>query len=178
MADRSEIDEQLLKSALKTVEEMLEDRLYIPIAKEFPAINIIERMNNRKYITSENKFAFVTVVDSISQIKNFSELIKDDNYETIIFVYTNNVNKQHKSLEKTLNHKIEIWSIYNLQINVSRHHLQPAVSKINYDVQQIDKKLPKILFYDPICRYFRFHQKDVIKVISGVDGNIHYRYVV
>lgn len=166
--------QNLLSIALNNVEQMFEDRNYIPISGIFPESDIVERMNNRKYLTPSGKFSMVAIVDSTSNIKNYSKLIDDECYETILFVYMNNVTVSHRAIEKNLNHKIEIWSIYNLLVNVSRHKYQPKL-ELAYNVS-IKGRLPKISFLDPIIRYYRYKSKDIIK-ITTVDGDIQYRVV-
>lgn len=155
----------LLTKALETLEEMFEDRKYSPIKGE-----------DNKYITETGKFVIVSIIESISQIKNFSKYIEDPDYETVFFLYLNNVTVIHKENEKSLNYKIEIWSIENLVINVARHVLQPKVEKAKSAVK-ISEKLPKIQFYDPIVRYYRFKHRDVLKITDS-RGFISYRVVV
>lgn len=165
-----------LNQALHTVEEMLEDRNYIPCYTRILELDIFKRMNNRKYITLTGKFAIVAIVESTSQIKNYYKYIEDNNLETIVFVYLNNITVAHRSIEKNLNHKIEIWSVYDLLINVSKHVLQPKIEIISDEQFKVDGKLPKISFYDPIIRYYKFKQKDIIR-IKYKDGSISYRII-
>lgn len=164
-----------LTQALTTVEEMLEDRNYIPISSTYPELDIEKRLCNRKYFTPNGKYAFVTVVESTSNIKNFASMISDEEYETILFVYTNNVTVAHKAIEKNLNFKVEIWSIFNLMINVARHYLQPKVERI--DEIHFKGKIAKISIYDPLVRYYKFSIKDILKITSK-EGFINYRIVV
>lgn len=165
----------LLEQALITVEEMLDDRNYIPLSNTFPELDIFKRMNNRKYLTPKGLYALVSVVESTSQIKNLSNYIDDSEFETILFVYTNNVTVAHQSIEKNLCYKIEIWSVYNLLINISKNMLQPKIEKV--EKLNFKGKLPKICFYDPIARYYRFQPRDILK-ITNKEGFVNYRIVV
>lgn len=174
--DTKKSDVEILTLALTTVEEMLNDRGYIPISSHFPEINVVDRVKNCKYFTPCGKFAIVIVVESSSQIKNFSKYIEDEEYETVLFVYMNVVTIAHKIMEKNLNNKIEIWSVYNLLVNISKHYLQPKIEKVTEELE-ICGKLPKISFQDPIVRYFCFKRKDILKITDS-EGNIHYRTVV
>lgn len=166
----------ILEIALNTVEEMMEDRNYIPILSSIPETDIKQRMSNRKYITLNGKYALVAIVESTSAIKNYSEYIENPDYENIFFVYLNNLNISHYSIEKNLDYKVEIWSVYDLLINVSKHYFQPKISKVEEEID-FNGKIPKISFYDPLIRYFRFKKKDIIKIVKH-NGIINYRTVV
>lgn len=167
---------EILKKALETVEEMMEDRNYIPLNHDITKTDVFERFKDRKYITPSNKFAVVLIVNSTSQIKNFSSIIDNDDYETILFIYMNTLTVQHKSIEKNLNYKIEIWSVYNLLTNISKHIFQPKIELLVTDCK-LNYKLPKISFYDPIIRYYKFKKGDTIK-ITDKDNFISYRLIV
>lgn len=166
----------VLEIALNTVEEMMEDRNYIPILTSIPEIDIKQRMTDRKYLTLNGKYALVAIVESTSAIKNYSEYIENTDYENIFFVYLNHLNISHYSIEKNLDYKVEIWSVHDLLINVSRHYLQPKISKVEENID-FNGKIPKISLYDPLIRYFRFKKKDVIKITKR-NGTINYRIVV
>lgn len=167
--------EDLLRKALETMEEMLEDRNYIALYDGIPEIDIIKRMNNKEYITPTGKLAFVTIVDSTSQIKNYTSYIENPYYETIIFIYTNNVTIAHRSIEQKLNFKIEIWCVHSLLINVVKHSLQPKIELI-LDNLLHKAKIPKIDINDPIVRYYKFKHKDILKITS-LSGDISFRIV-
>lgn len=167
----------LFEKACQTIEEMLEDRNYIPLRNGIPETDIKKRVVDSEYLTKSCNMAFVTKVDSTSQIKNYYSLIKNPDYETIIFIYTNNVTVTHKTIEANLNNKIEIWSIDSLLVNASKHVYQPKVEKIS-KTSKIKGKLPKISFYDPIVRYYKFQRKDIIKVTNRQTELSHYRIVV
>lgn len=165
----------MLKQALCVVEEMLEDRKYIPISCQIFNTDVIQRVNHSQYLTPNNKLAIVIVVESTSDIKTFSKYLKDPEFETIIFIYQNNITITHQAIEKNLCHKIEIWSVNSLLVNTKRHYLQPKVELA--ESFKYEGKLPKICFYDPIVRYYKFPSKSILK-ITNKDGFIHYRIVM
>lgn len=168
----------LLKLALNTAEEMFSDRGYKELESRHNT-DVYHRLNERKYETPSGKLAICVILDSTSQIKNYSEFIEDPDYESITCIYRGNINIAHKKIEKNSNYKIEILSVNFLIKNVSKHELQPIVTKDDtYVYSPNERKLPKIMFYDPIVRYYRFKHKDILKTISRISGNVEYRIVV
>lgn len=169
-------NKKVLCKALETVEEMLEDRGYIPIAKKFVHLDIIAKMKNREYIKPSNKRAIVIIADLISEIKSYSKFTHI--YDTIFFVYTNNTTVVHKTIEKNLDYKIEIWSMFKLLINPAKHFLQPKIEKVD-DPSLNNKKFQRIQFYDPIVRYYNFFHRDILKITENENGvtSITYRIV-
>nr|UOX61082.1 MAG: hypothetical protein DiTV3a_F12ORF1 [Diabrotica toursvirus 3a] len=149
-------------SARKTIHEMFLDRGFT----EYKGI----------YKNKEGLFADYFFIYSISEIKNYSHIIEDLRYDTILFVYINNVTETHKELEKNFDFKIEIWPLKKLLINISKHELQPKIEPLRTQ-EKFPYKLPRISFYDPLIRYYRIPHKTVIKITDN-DGFIHYRLVV
>lgn len=164
----------MLEQALENLEKMVYNRKYIPIAGPKIETNIVKRLTDKKFITPDGTFALVAQIDSTSQIKSYASFIEDPEFVTIIFVYMNNLTVTHKSIEKVLNNKIEIWSIQTLLIDVYEHELQPKIELVKNFEHKI--KLPKISFYDPIVRYFRYQHQDVLRIID-LEGTISYRLV-
>lgn len=167
----------LIIKALITVEEMFEDRGYVSIYKQFPELDITKRMVGKIFFTNENKKVVLYIIDSTSQIKMYSDMIINvDEYEVLVFIYTNNLTIAHKELEKNLDHRIEIWSVHRLVTNFSKHYLQPKICLVEKK-PDINYKLQKISFYDPLIRYYRYKQHSIIKIIE-LDGSITHRIVV
>ncbi|QIH04864.1 hypothetical protein [Dasineura jujubifolia toursvirus 2a] len=168
--------EQMLNMALETTEEMVFDRGYTALS-DVNSMDVFARINERKYLTPSGKLAITVIVESTSQIKNYSDCIGDPAYETIICIYMGNITIAHKAIEKNSYYKIEILPVSFLIKNVSKHVLQPIVTKDDTGFKHRGK-LPKISFYDPIVRYYKFNHKDILKITSKINGTIHYRIVV
>lgn len=177
--------DETLKSlyySLPIFEKMLEDRKYIPLYTGIPKTDIIQRMNNRKYETPSNNLAMVIIANCTGDIKLYTDYICDPNYETILCIYTNNINISHKKMEKTFDYKIEIWPLIHLYI--ADHIFQPKIEVINTKELEEFKngkiqpiKLPKISYYDPIIRYYKIKHKSIIKIYE-TDRLISYRIVI
>lgn len=170
---------KLLEYSLPLFEKMMEDRNYIPLEKKCPPINIIERMNERHYKTPSGKLALIVICNNAAGIKSYTAQICNDEYETIVCIYTNNINISHRKMEKNLNYKIEIWPL--LFVYIADHFLQPKIEAIPLSEHKYisipASKLPKISYYDPLIRYFRIPHKSIIR-IHNIDGMISYRIVV
>lgn len=167
--------EHVLRLALTTVEEMFEDRGYTAIENaDYPETDVVKRIQNTVFFTQNCKLAKVGVVDSVSQIKSFSSDIDDEDYETLFFVFLGSVTIAHKSIEKNLNYKIEIWPVTGLLANIARNELQPKIQKVDL---KFEFKPPKITQNDPLARYYRLRNGDVIKV-THKNGFVSYRIVV
>lgn len=163
--------------ALNTAEEMFEDRGYIAVYERFPELDITKRMVGKIFYTKENKKVILYIIDSTSQIKIYSDLIINiEEYEVLVFIYTNSLTIAHKELEKNLDHRIEIWSVNRLVTNFSKHYLQPKICLVEKK-PDINYKLQKISFYDPLIRYYRYKHHSIIKIIE-LDGSIAHRIVV
>lgn len=169
-------NDKIIRLALKTVEEMFEDRGYAAIENEgYPETDVVVRLKNTIFFTPNCKLARIEVVDSVGQVKSFSNYIDSEDYETIFFVFLGNVTVAHKSIEKNLNYKIEIWPVTGLLSNIARNELQPQIQKM--ENLKLNFKPPKITQNDPLARYYRLRAGDVIKV-THKNGFISYRIVM
>jgi DNA-directed RNA polymerase subunit H (RpoH/RPB5) len=179
MEEFSEEIKKFLYMSLPIFEQMLDDRKYIPLYSNIPKIDIIERMNKGKYECPSGKYAMTIIATCTKDIKVYTDIICDDDYETIICIYTNNINISHKKMEKIFDYKIEIWPL--IFVNISSHSLQPKIETINQREFKLTKinplKLPKISYYDPLIRYYRIPHKSIIK-ITDFDSLVSYRLVI
>ena len=84
--------------------------------------------------------------------------------------------------------KIEIFWMDILQINITKHILQPTFVLLNEnDKQQLleqfnikVQQLPKLSIQDPICKYYKFPKLSVVKIIRKNSDSInseYYRYI-
>jgi DNA-directed RNA polymerase subunit H (RpoH/RPB5) len=85
-------------------------------------------------------------------------------------------------------HQIEVFWTDILQINITKHTLQPIFKLLNesdttkllesYNIKV--HQLPKLSIQDPICKYYKFPRLSVIKIIRKNSDSInseYYRYV-
>ncbi|CCA61367.1 hypothetical protein AV955_gp010 [Diadromus pulchellus ascovirus 4a] len=154
------------------LEKMLMDgRGYVEVDDGKPSGEFHEKL----FVAPSGKIAMTVVLTSMVGLKKYSKYIEGDSYEVVIVIYFGSVTLYHRALEKTLKHKIEIWSSEQLLVNPTTHVLCPkieVVPKLSCQYQ-----IPKISFYDPLMRYFRIKPKTILKV-TNVDGWVSFRRVV
>ena len=168
-SSRNLIEEKNIQEYLKKIEKEYKDLSKI----EFP-------LNNEKT-------ASVTFIDSkitsLKKIDNIENIVQNDKHN--IFV----VSKiQNKIWETLISYNIEIFFKHEFMINLIDHDLIPEHQLLSeeekseilglYD-NQINK-LPSILLYDPVSRYFNANINDIfrIKRPSITSGyTVYYRVV-
>ena len=140
------------------------DKLYSNNLKTKETTEITIKLNNKKELLI--KF-FINKLSSIKKIDNIENIIKNNKLN--IFVIKSIQNKIWSQLIK---HNIEIFYNYEFMINLIDHDLQPKFKKLTddekkdfmntYDIQI--SKLPKLLLYDPISRYYKYNIDDIIQI--------------
>ena len=98
-----------------------------------------------------------------------------------IIVYNDSVTAMTaKSIDQSIGMDMELFSINELQFNITKHKLQPEYFKkvkISNDLKKtFVSKLPLMKPTDPIARFFRFMKGDIIE-IKNKNGIINHRRV-
>ena len=99
-----------------------------------------------------------------------------------IVIYKDKVTPATKStLEQCEDMKIELFAEEDLQINITKHRLQPLFEKLKDDeIAEFKKSFGLkfgILRIDrPIARFYNYSKGDVIRIVRS-DGYINYRIV-
>ena len=183
--------------------EMLKDRHY-KIDKKYKLSK--DRFKRKYYENNYNIFVkhkkknvLLGVYFSIyikNKLSNIKQLITDifnentdENFSVIIILTKKRNNIILKYINSTLyKDRIEIFWTDILQINITKHILQPKfillnekektklLEKYNIKVNQ----LPKLSLQDPICKYYHFSKLSVVKIIRKNNNSVnseYYRYV-
>lgn len=167
----------VMQIALQNFEDMITDRGYIPIDNGNVEEDIEKRLFEQHYKISGTKFkSFSTIIDSTVALTDYSHIILDESYQSVLVIYTNTVTVAHRAIEKKLMHKVEIWSINSLMVNPTKHILHPKIEKMPKGFHCEAYKIPKISLYDATVRYYRFRQRDVLK-ITDKNGVVSFRRV-
>jgi DNA-directed RNA polymerase I, II, and III subunit RPABC1 len=165
---------RLEAQALKIIKQMLYDRKYV-IIDETEKYNIKAEKNNKIilcFICQEEKL-------NIQGIKDKMSLMNKENAAHAIIVYQNGVTPSVKKSLETCDYTFELFSLKELQINITQHRLVPKHEILEEDLEEIEKykdKIPILLSSDPISRYYNYQRGNIIK-ITRKDRSIVYRLV-
>tara|TARA_B110001450_G_scaffold205918_1_gene195950 strand:- start:59 stop:658 length:600 start_codon:yes stop_codon:yes gene_type:complete len=183
--------------------EMLKDRGY-KIEKKYKLSN--DKFKKKYYeqnynilVTHKKKKNTLHVYFSLeykNKLQTIKQIITDifsvhteDLFSTILVLHKKPNNIILKYINSSLyKNKIEIFWMDILQINITKHILQPTFVLLNEnDKQQLleqfnikVQQLPKLSIQDPICKYYKFPKLSVVKIIRKNSDSInseYYRYI-
>lgn len=123
------------------------------------------------------------------KVKHMNDILFNDQILYVICDTDNeNIEENNKIINIRMNKNVEVFDIKRLMTNITKHAIVPTHEKISIaKVHQLKKtlrikniyKLPAILKYDPVARYFNFKQGDVIKITrNSKSTGIHISYRV
>jgi DNA-directed RNA polymerase I, II, and III subunit RPABC1 len=99
-----------------------------------------------------------------------------------IVIYQDGITAATKNtLSHALDRKIELFHEEDLQINITKHSLQPKFIKLdNTEAENFKRdygvKFGTLRHDKPIARFYDYNKGDVIKILRK-DGSIYYRIV-
>lgn len=179
------------KQAIKTLSELLKDRRYdieyidtnYSQKEQYIAKALLyETDDNNSLRTSKKILGFICedLKLNIKSIKDKLSIMNKENSTHCIIIYRDNVTSSAKKSLDIIDHKIELFSLNELQLNITRHRLVPIHEKVvDNDLLNLEKyknKLPILLATDPISRYYGYKKGDFIK-ITRKNGLVIYRQV-
>jgi DNA-directed RNA polymerase I, II, and III subunit RPABC1 len=170
---------ETVKDMLRSRDFELEEMLIVQICNEF--------INCEIFISEANRIAVLYMCFNKINIEHIRSmtLFTDENYfYKIIIVYENIITTPAKSILGLLGENIEIFSVDELQYNITRHSLVPRHEKLLEDEKNkiikkyggIDK-FPKLLSGDPIAKYYGYVVNDMVKIYRK-NNEIVYRMVI
>lgn len=118
---------------------------------------------------------------NIQGIKDRIAIMNREGSTRCIIVYRSSVTSSAKKSLETLEYDFELFSMNELQLNITKHRLVPrhtiatASEKEELD-SKYKGKLPTILHTDAVCRYYAFQKGDYVR-ITRKNGSIIYRVV-
>lgn len=161
-----------METAIKTVLEMLVQRGYEITNNDED--NIIG-------INSEGKQIVIFTIPvskfNVDRVKEYVSLLYKINIHHCIVIYSDTVTSMAKKLvTNSLDIEMEIFTLSELQYNITKHRLVPQHIKLPDDEAKEFKKkygvkFPTILKTDPVSRFYNFQRGDIIKIVRKVDGN-------
>lgn len=176
--------ENMKKQAMAVLEEMLIDRGY--------HLTYVDRdltQSESYYIkathTDDQQWMLVFLNDeekvNIASIKDRIVVMNREAASRCILVYRSSVTSTAKKSIDTLDCKIELFGLHELQLNITRHRLVPRHVRVTADEKKMlddafKGKLPQLLTSDAVSRYFSFSRGEYIR-IHRKDGSKMYRVV-
>lgn len=149
------------KKSLITVTEMLNDRGFH-----------LSEVENDEYIEfkkGDDKITLFYTLNPklcIKTLKNFIFIAERDNLKNILVIYQDSITPFVYKLINTIeNINIELFSLRELQYNITRHILQPKFRKVeNIGVKINVDNLPVMFRTDPVARYYNWGVGTLIEV--------------
>ena len=165
-----------IEKAYKTCIEMLYQRGYTDIIRKDDEITATNKDGNRM------KCIHINEKISTQNIRDIITLMDTDQLTHIIIIYNDEITTPAKKIIQ--DHKeniIEVFNINELQINITKHRLQPKFDLLKKDENFIIKKklctkFPVMFENGPISRFFCYKKEDMVRVTTN-DGYISYRIV-
>lgn len=165
-----------MDNAKKNVKIMLKKRGY----------TLVEE-NDNVFLLKKNKNKLLLFFNPLPKLniqimKEFLSFLQQQQINHGIIVYKVSTTSQaRKIISNLFNIKIELFSLQELQFDITTHRYYRPHIKLNEDekkdfLSNFGGKIPFLLKTDPIVRYFNFEKGDIIKVIRK-DNYISYRIV-
>jgi len=114
----------------------------------------------------------------------YMTMMKDEGSNHSIIVYMNDITSMSsKSVDQSVEMKIELFTFEELQFNITKHRLQPAkFTKLpQLETVQFKKtygvRFPLMKTSDPIARFYDYDKGDLIEV-TNKSGLVTHRIVV
>ena len=115
-----------MDNAKKTVLEMLDDRNYTITKREKNHLFALT-LQNTKMVVFFSTFSKL----NIDSIKEYIKMMDEMNIAHSLIVYQNAITSSAKTTKENLfNIKIELFSVEELQTNITKHRLVPKHSKM------------------------------------------------
>lgn len=169
--------EKQKQQALKVISNMLLDRGYTILEDKDEFCSLKAEKDSKKilcFIIDDDKL-------NIQGIKDIINILNKNNATKSIIVHNNGITPSAKKSLETTNYSIELFSLKEMQINITHHRLVPKHLKASTEEKTVLEKnykgkLPLILSTDPVVRYYAFNKGDYIKIVRK-DGSIFFRVV-
>lgn len=164
---------------IDTIKEMLNDRNYNIVFEN--NIKIISECKNKKI-----SVYFYNDKLGVSKIRELYDEYKENNEEHVILVTKYSLTGPSiKWIKQNIKIEFEVFQQSELNYNITKHYLQPKFKLLDKKDEELlletfnckISHIPKILFTDPICRYYNAKKNNIFEIIRK-DGSIYYRSVL
>jgi len=167
-----------MDKAIQVCTEMLGDRGYVLHKKGENVFYFINKSLN------DNLILFINILPklNINSVKDYISFLEQEKITHGIIIYNNVITSSAKKIILNLfNKSIELFSIDELQFNITTHKYYNLHTKLNDNekqrfIEKIGIKIPILKYNDPVSRYYYFKKGDIIKV-HRKNNYISYRIV-
>lgn len=169
------VDRGYTEETLRPIDETIITHSYTAIVMDKIKTAIVYDLNDKFKWSDVEKF--------------LNDKLNMDDLSLIIFIITAPTSTATKKIEIKTN--FQLFNIQDLQMNISKHFLQPKMTLItdqdeidqilkNYDLK-FKNQLPQMLSSDPMAKYYNAKPNNVMKIdrVSQTSGiNTVYRLIV
>lgn len=175
-----------MDKAIQTVTEMITQREYnITFEDNEKIIATNEKKQNIiAYKTAISKFNVDRFKEYISKLEKLNDNYENGKYNHIILVYTDCITPTGKRMIiESIDITFELFSIDELQFNITKHRLVPLHKKLNEDESKFFKenyglKYQAILTSDPISRFYNYKRGDIIRILRQKKTDNKKNYII
>ena len=177
-----------MDKAIQTMSEMIIQREYKITSENDDKIIATCKVGQCivAYKTPVAKFNVERFKEYISKLEKLNEDVENRQYNHIILVYTDCITPTGKRMiAESVDIKFELFSIDELQFNITKHRLVPLHQKLNDDESKEFKekfglKYQAILISDPISRFYNYKRGDIIRILRQKknDNNDNKQYII
>ena len=163
------------KKALEIAKEMFQVRQYKIIDEGYGediGWYLIGETESKKLV---HLYVMIQPKLNIDLIKYYYSILTQHMVKHAILIYKNNVTSSVNKILESIETKIELFRIDELQYNLLKHELVPEHRKIQ-SVKKNELKYPILKKSDPVARFMGFKHGDIIE-IRRKNGSIYYRFV-
>jgi len=177
----SENNKVKTEKAIETLKEMIIQRGYTIEDQEDQDEDDLQTITGTRLQNKKNDkiIIFLTPIAkfNVDRVKEFVSILNTVHINHCICVYTDTVTSMaQKLIENTTDFQIELFTLRELQYNITKHVLVPIhICLTDEESVEFRKKFgtrfPVILKADPICKFYNFKRGDVIKIIRKSNDN-------
>lgn len=173
--------------AIQTMSEMITQREYKIKSEDGDKIVATDKGGQCivAYKTPVTKFNVDRFKEYITKLEKLNQEVEKEKYEHIILVYTDCITPTGKRMiAESIDIRFELFSIDELQFNITKHRLVPLHQKLNDDESNVFKeqfgvKYQTILASDSISRFYNYKRGDIIRILRQIKNeNDKKQYII
>lgn len=120
---------------------------------------------------------------NIKDMSKYMTMMHDEGVNHSVLIYQDTVTSMtSKSIDQSIDMKIELFSMEEMQINITKHRLQPSRFDRLSKTESLEfrkkygSKFPIMKSTDPIARFYDYDKSDIIQITQR-NGLVNFRIV-